>query len=138
MKVPSGKIVFSKHAERRIGERVSKVFRIDQASLVRLVESGIPQAVSVAKGGRNTRIIAVPVLDKIVYLVVTWRMGGMFVITCLTPEMVDEHIDQQHEFSTSKSGRSKHMLPGRRRERRSGRRSNRIKWDPGHNPGSGH
>lgn len=127
--------MFSKHAERRIWERVSKVFRIDQASLVRLVESGIPQAVSVAKGGRNTRIIAVPVLDKIVYLVVTLRMGGMFVITCLTPEMVDEHRDTIHDLTASKSGRSKHMLPGRRRERRTGRRANRIKWNPGHDHG---
>lgn len=128
----SGKIVFSKHAERRIGERAAAAFRLDLASLIRLVELGIPQAVSIAKGCRNTRIIAVPVVEKIVYLVVTWRLGGLFVITCLTPEMVDEHREAIHDRSVSKSGRSKRTLPGRRRERRTGRRSNRIKWDPGH------
>lgn len=135
MEVPSGKIIWSKHAERRIGERVLSMFRMDRHSLIRLVDMGIPQAVSVCKGGHNRRIIAVPAAGKVVYLVVTFRLGGMFIITCLTPEMVDEHRESIHEWSASKSGRSKHMLPGRRRQRRTGRRNNRIKWNPGKDHG---
>lgn len=129
MKTPSGEVRFSKHAERRIGERLTPVCKIDRQALVRLVESGIPRAVSVAPGGRYRRIIAVPVdvsnRQLTVYLVVTFRGGGTFVITCLTPEMVAEHIDNMHQQIHSKHGQSKKQPTGRAKKRRGGRQ-NRI------------
>lgn len=121
--------MFSRHAEARIAERLSPVCRIAKRELLRLVESEIPRAVSIGPGGKHRRIIAVPVQQFTVYLVVTFRGNGMFVITCLTPEMVAQQIDERRKTNHCKDGRSKRLPPGRPKNRRGGHRDKRGNGD---------
>lgn len=130
MKIDPTRICFSLHAKRRMVERFPHLFAESTEQALHRIAELAPRAVVVCPAGKQRKILAVPVDDWTIYLIVTWRAGGMFVITCMTHAMVDDLIARMNSYLSDQRGRSKKLPGGKTKQRRSGRRSNRFRdWD---------